>query len=101
MMRRKGPRQTTSHRPGASTRLQGNVRAPLLDWGLDDVGPALDSIDGEELAQYVFVTVKDVRPQHRSQLSLAIRHALRLFLRAHDEYVLQRAAGPDPPSLTL
>lgn len=59
-----------------------DVRAPLLACGLNTVGYALDSIASEELAQCVFGTVKERRPQHRShQLGLAVQFVIRFFLR--------------------
>lgn len=77
-----------------------DFRTPLLPWGLDYVDPALDSIDGEELAQCLFITGKKVRPQHMSQLGLALQHVLRPLLRTQQDYTLQGTVGLDPASLT-
>lgn len=55
----------------------------------------------EKLAKYVVDTVKEVCPQYRSQLGLAIQHMLQLLIRGYDEFVLHSAIGPGPSLLTF
>ena len=81
--------------------LRNTARVLPLAWGLEEVGLALDSISAEELTKLSFATVKEVRPQHRNQLGHAIQHSIRLFLRAHEELVLQRATGHAQPGVTI
>lgn len=48
-------------------------------------------ISGEQVAKCVSISVKKVRPKHRSKLGLDLEYAIRLFLQAHDEFILHRA----------
>lgn len=94
--------KTDYHCPDIRPHPQGMMSEFLrLAWGLKEVGPALDTISGEQLAECVFITGKEVRPQRRSRLGLALEHTIRLLLGAHDEPVLHREIGPDPPLVTL
>lgn len=53
------------------------------------------------LATYVLISVKKVHRHHQGQLVVALHHAIRLFLRAQDDFALSKAIRPDSPSLTL
>lgn len=74
---------------------------PSLAWNLNEVRLGLDSISGKKMAKFVFITVEDIHAPHRNQLGLALQHTIGLSLRAHGEFVLHRAIGPDPLSLTF
>ena len=52
----------------------------LLPWGIDDVGPMLDALDGTTLARMSFSMAKVVRQEHRMPFARSLRHALRIFL---------------------
>ena len=52
----------------------------LLPWGIEDVGPMLDALDGTTLARMSLSTAKAVRQGHRMPFARSLSHALRNFL---------------------
>lgn len=97
-----GSRQRIATGPAYALYPQGLMpeRLPLA-WGVTEISPALDFTIGEQLTKCASATVEEVHPQHRGQLGLALKHGIRLLLRAYDEFALHRAIGPDPLPLTL
>ena len=51
----------------------------LLPWGIEDVGPMLDALDGTTLARMSLSTTKALRQEHRMPFARSLRHALRIF----------------------
>ena len=75
----------------------------LLPWGIEDVGPMLDALDGTTLATMSLSTAKVVRQEHRMPFACSLRHALRIFCQAHNALQVAPAGGltTKPSSLTL
>ena len=51
----------------------------LLPWGIEDVGPMLDALDGTTLARMSLSTAKAVRQEHRMPYARSLKHVLRVF----------------------
>ena len=68
--------------PAAESSNQSEQFSPsiLLPWGIEDVGPMLDALDGTTLARMALYTAKAVRQKHRMPFARSLRHALRIFL---------------------
>ena len=67
--------------PAAETFNQSEQSPPsiLLPWGIEDVGPMLDALDGTTHARMSLSTAKAVRQEHRIPFARSLRHALRIF----------------------
>ena len=77
----------------SSHQSEQSLSSICLPWGIEDVGPMLDALDGTSLATMSLSTAKAVRQEHRMSFARSLRHALRIFCRAHN--ALQVApAGP-------
>ena len=70
-----------------------------LSWGIEDVGPVLDALDGMTLATNSLSTSKTIRQEHKMPFAHSLRHALRLFRQAHN--VLQAAPANSPNTANL
>ena len=72
----------TSSTPAAENFNQTEQSSPsiLLPWGIEDVGPMLDALDGTTLAKLSLSTAKEVWQEHRMPFARSLRHALRIFL---------------------
>ena len=67
----------------------------LLPWGIEDVGPMLDALDGTALARISLSTAKAVRQEHRMSFARSLRHAFRIFFcQAHNALQVAPAGGP-------
>ena len=71
----------------------------LLPWGIEDVGPMLDALDGTTLARMSLSTAKAVRQEHRIPFARSLRHALRIFCQAHNALQVAPAGGPHNEAL--
>ena len=73
----------TPSTPAAKTSNQSEQSSPsiLLPWGIEDVGPMLDALDGTTLARTSPSTAKAVRQEHRMPFACSLRHALRTFVK--------------------
>ena len=71
--------------PAAETSNQSEQSSPsiLLPWGIEDVGPMLDALDGKTLARLSLSMAKAVRQERRMPFAHSLRHALRIFF--HNE----------------
>ena len=86
----------TPSTPAAETFKQSKQSSPniLLPWGVEDVGPILDALDGTTLARMSLSTAKAIRQQHRMPFARSLRHALRIFCQAHNALQVAPAGGP-------
>ena len=66
----------------------------LLLWGIEDVGPMLDALDGTTLPRMSLSTAKEVRQEHLMPFARSLRHALRIFCQAHNALQVSPAGGP-------
>lgn len=73
----------------------------LLDWGIEDVGPALDALDVIALAQLSLSMSKALHKEYRAPFAPHQRHALRLFIQTHDAVVVPTNSSLPPPDLVL
>ena len=75
----------------------------LLPWGIEDVGPMLDALDGTTLARMSLSTAKAVRQEHQMPFARSLRHALRIVFKPTTLYRQPQQAVPTtkPSSLTL
>ena len=71
----------------------------LLPWGIEDVGPMLDALDGTALARMSLSTAKAIRQDRRMPLARSLRHALRIFCQAHNALQIAPAGGPHDEAL--
>ena len=71
----------------------------LLPWGIEDVGPMLDALDGTTLAGMSLSTAKAVRQEHRMPFARSLRHALRIFCQAHNALQVAPTGGPHNEAL--
>ena len=100
-----GERQTGGTRGEQGARQAGTgptapeAASPLLNWGLDRVGPALDRLDAATLTCLPFSTSKVIRQSHRRLFAVRFRHAVRLLLQAHGQCRL--SAGRQDEHLRL
>ena len=87
--------------PAAETFNQSEQPSPsiLLPWGIEDVGPMLDALDGTTLARMYLSTAKAVRQEHRMPFARSLRHALRIFCQAHNALQVSPAGGPHNEAL--
>ena len=70
-----------------------------LPWGIEDVGPMLDALDGTSLAGMSLSTAKAVRQKHRMIFARSLRHALRIICQAHSVLQLASTGGPHNEAL--
>ena len=86
----------TPSTPAAETFNQGeqSSRSILLPWGIEDVGPMLDALDGTTLAWMSFSTIKVVRQENRMPFARSLRHTLRIFCQAHNAPQVAPAGDP-------
>ena len=91
----------TPSTPAAKYFNQSEQSSPsiLLPWGIEDVGPMLDALDGTALAMTSLSTVKAVRQEHRMPFARSLRHALRIFCQAHNALQGAPAGGPHNEAL--
>ena len=91
--------------PAAENFHQSEQSSPsiLLPWGIEDVGPMLDALDGTTLARMSLSTAKAIWQEHRMPFARSLRHALRIFCQAHNALQVAPAGGPhnEASSLTL
>ena len=87
--------------PAAENLNQSEKSSPsiLLPWGIEDVGPMLDALDGTTLARMSLSTAKAVRQEHRIPFARSLRHALRIFCQAHNALQVTPAGGPHNEAL--
>ena len=87
--------------PAAENFNQSEQSSPsvLLPWGIEDVGPMLDALDGTTLARMSLSTAKAVRQEHRMPFARSLRHALRIFCQAHNALQVAPAGGPHNEAL--
>ena len=71
----------------------------LLPWGIEDVGPMLDALDGTTLARMSLSTAKEVWQEHRMPFARSLRYALRIFCQAHNALQVAPAGGPHNETL--
>ena len=71
----------------------------LLPWGIEDVGPMLDALDGTTLARMSLSTAKAVRQEHRMPFARSLRNSLRIFCQAHNALQVSPAGGPHNEAL--
>ena len=85
----------TPSTPAAETFNQSGQSSPsiLLPWGIEDVGPMLDALDGTTLARMSLSTAKAIRQEHRMPFARSLRHALRIFCQAHNVLQVAPAGG--------
>lgn len=74
---------------------------PLLDRGSEDVGPAMDALNGISLAQLSLSTSKFLRKEHRASFTLRLCHVLHIFIQTHDAVVVIPKSSFPPQSLVL
>lgn len=55
--------------------LSGTQSGSLLDWGVEDIGPSLDALDGITLVRLSLFTWEVLRKEHRALFALRLRHA--------------------------
>lgn len=99
------PAGRTSHNPtpqstGRSQRLEVDppqVQGQFPDWGIEDVGPALDYRNGEAVTRVSSSTAKYLQRERRGPFLLPLRHAIRLLTRTHG--AVAAAPEPVPPGL--
>ena len=86
----------TPSTPAAETFNQSEQSSPsiLLPWGMEDMGPMLDALDGINLARMSLSTAKAIRQEHRMPFARSLRHALRIFCQAHNALQVAPAGGP-------
>ena len=87
--------------PAAENFNQSEQSSPsvLLPWGIEDVGPMLDALDGTTLAKMSLSTAKAVRQEHRMPFARSLRHALRIFCQAHNSLQVAPTGGPHNETL--
>ena len=71
----------------------------LMAWGIEDVGPVLDVLDGMSLTSMTLSTSKAIRQDHRMSFARCLRHVIRLFRQA--ENALQAAPVDSPNTANL
>ena len=71
----------------------------LLPWGIEDVGPMLDALDGTSLARMSLSTAKAIRQEHQMPFARSLRHALRIFCQAHNALQVTPAGSPHNEAL--
>ena len=81
------------------TKVNSLHRAYFLPWGIEDVGPMLDALDGTTLAMMSLSTAKAIRQEHRMPFARSLRHALRIFCQAHNALQVAPAGGPHNEAL--
>ena len=91
----------TPSTPAAESSYQSeqSSRSRLMPWGIEDVGPMLDALDGTALARTSLFTSKAVRQKHRKSIARSLRHALRIFRQAHNTPQVASAGGPHNETL--
>ena len=87
--------------PAAENFNQSEQSSPsvLLPWGIEDVGPMLDALDGTTLARMSLSKAKAVRQEHRMPFARRLRHVLRFFRQAHNALQVAPAGGPHNEAL--
>ena len=70
-----------------------------LPWGVEDMGPMLNALDGTTHARMSFSTAKAVRQEHRMPFARSLRHFLRIFCQAHNALQVALAGGPHNEAL--
>ena len=85
----------TPSTPAAENSSQSEQSSPSihLPWGIEDVGPMLDALDGITLARKSLSTARAVRQEHRMLFARSLRHALRIFLSSSQCSAGSPAAG--------
>ena len=93
----------TSSTPAAEHSNQSDQSSPsiLLPWGIEDVGPMLDALDGTTLAEMFLSTAKAVRQEHRMPFARSLRYSLRIFCQAHNALQVGPASGPHDEALVI
>ena len=91
----------TPSTPAAETFHQSEQSSPsiLLPWGIDNVGPMLNALDGTTLARMSLSTAKTVRQEHRRAFARSLRHALCMFCQAQNALQVAPAGGPHNEAL--
>ena len=91
----------TPSTPAAENVNQSQQSSPsiLLPWGIEDVGPMLDALDGTTLARVSLSTAKAIRQEHRMLFARSLRHALRIFCQARNALQVAPAGGPHDEAL--
>ena len=91
----------TPSTPAAENFNQSEQSSPsiLLPWGIEDVGPMLDALDGTALARMSLSTAKAIRQEHRMPFARSLRHVLRIFCQAHNALQVAPAGGPNNEAL--
>ena len=96
------PLRETQTRPRPPQRkIPTKVKSLLLPWGIEDVGPMLDALDGTTLARMSLSRAKAVRQEHRMPFARSLRHALRTFCQAHNALQVAPAGGPHNKALVI
>ena len=87
--------------PGAENFNQSEQSPPsiLLLWGIEDMGPMLDALDGTTFARMSLSTAKAIHQEHRIPFARSLRHALGLFCQAHNALQVAPAGGPHNEAL--
>ena len=82
----------------SSNQSETSIQSGLLPWGIEDMGPMLDTEDGTTLARMSICTAKAVRQEHRMPFPHSLRHALFIFCEAHNALrQLQQVIPPTRP----
>ena len=64
-----------------------------MPWGIEDIGPMLDALDGTILARMSLSTAYTVWQEHQMPFARSLRHALRILCQAHNAHQVAPAGG--------
>ena len=78
----------------SSNQREQSSQSRRVPWGIEDVGPILNALDGKILARMFLSTTKAVRQEQRMSFARSLRHTLRLFYQGHNALQVAPANSP-------